>query len=780
MTQLHQEIARHCEELSSEMIDLHLKRVPDDYLEAFTPEVIGDHLRAIDRLSENHPVEVMIQPLEDNRIACTVIAFDHPFEFSLITGTLAGASVNIESGDVYTLEAVNRSRHTRRHSPMHRSRIERNACTDAIIIDRFTGRRDAIQTDREHDDWANRLVKTINDVIALLEKADDASIQQAKQLVNESVTNRLAGMSAHAQPKLFPVDIDIRETESQRIRLVITGQDTPAFLYALSTALSLRGLSIDRVRINADGETGQFTDVLDLVPSRLDIRIDTALLEHIKLSALLTKQFTYFLERSPDPYTALTRFENLTESFLAGTDVTQREQWINLLVNPHTMRDLAKLLGTSDFLWEDFIRGQYESLLPIIDRHVEYHQFSQPPETLPARLDDALQHAVGLAEKQDRINRFKDREIFQIDLDQILNPVMTFREFSERLTWLAEHLVATTSRLIYDDLVYSYGPPECEGTHSDDKAVNINVPYAVFGLGKLGGVALGYGSDIELLYVYDCPPGSMTAGGKRDGITCSEFFELLARESSQFIKTKREGIFQVDLRLRPYGKEGPLACHLQQFSEYYGPTGSAHAFERLALVRLRWIAGNPALGSRIESLRDQFIYENTSRVLDYDALWEIWIRVKQEKLGRETRLNAKYSPGALVDLEGITQLLQVGQAAEVPQLRSPRLAQAMEALQRGGVLNNTEYASLRSAYDFLRQLINALRMLRGSAQDLFLPPQNSLELTHLARRMGYSERDLDTNMPPGEKLMNDYETHTQAVRRFIQEHFNQPCPTQEP
>lgn len=91
----------------------------------------------------------------------------------------------------------------------------------------------------------------------------------------------------------------------------------------------------------------------------------------------------------------------------------------------------------------------------------------------------------------------------------------------------------------------------------------------MFGLGKLGGVALGYASDIELLFVYSA--NGDTTGGEQRTITNDEFFEQLARESSRFIKTKREGISQVDLRLRPYGNEGPLASSLRQFRGYYCP-----------------------------------------------------------------------------------------------------------------------------------------------------------------------------------------------------------------
>jgi len=194
------------------------------------------------------------------------------------------------------------------------------------------------------------------------------------------------------------------------------------------------------------------------------------------------------------------------------------------------------------------------------------------------------------------------------------------------------------------------------------------------------------------------------------------------------------------------------------------------------MVRLRWIAGNPKLGYHIESLRNRYVYDEPEDVLELDRLWEIWSRMKQEKLAGQSRLNAKYSPGALVDLEGTIQLLQVMHASSAPQLRVPRMSQVMDSLHRAGVLTAVDYANLRAAYDFLRQLINALRMVRGNALDLFLPPSDSLEFTHLARRAGYETNDPKSGDAPAKQFIRDFEQHTDHVRTFIRKHFDRPCP----
>ena len=744
-----------CADLDAGRVEQHLGRLEDAYLGQFDQDAVASHVHCLAKLTDRNPVEVLVEDLGDRTARCTVLAFDHPFEFSLITGVLAGTGFNIEHGDVFTLRRLPsppapRARRGQQR-PGKRRPPPRDGLRQSVIIDCFAGR--YAPTD-SFDTWADAFTASITEVIGLLDKADAPSVKQAKHRVNELVTGQLAKLESTVAVML-PIQIDIDQVGSSRTRLRIVGQDTPAFLYSLSTALSLYGLSIQHVQIRGDGD--RVEDEIHVVDADHQQIVDEAMLERIRLSVLLTKQFTYSLSESPDPVAALSRFARLTEDIMRKPE---RGQWFDLLRNPRTMDGLAKLLGTSDYLWEDFIRAQYESLLPVFRPYVEGKAFTHTAETMSLRMQQSLEGATTLAEQQAQLNAFKDNETFLIDLEHILNPGVDFRELSTRLTWLAESFVATAARLVYEDMVKTYGEPKT--------AAGEDSTYAIFGLGKLGGVGLGYASDIELLFVYS--DGGKTTGGTREVIDNAQFFSRLVQDTTQSIKTKREGIFEVDLRLRPYGKEGPLACSFKQFCRYYAPEGPAHPFERLALVRMRWIGGDPPLGFAVEQARDQFLYEQPE--LDMDALWETWAKQRRQKL-HPGALNAKYSPGALVDLEGVVQLLQVRHAPRVPQLRAPRLSVAMGALRRAGVLTPAEYADLVGAYHFLRKLINALRMLRGNAQDLFLPPTESDEFIYLARRMGYEPRG---PAGPAQQLSEEFSTRTAAIRAFVEHHFGRPCP----
>jgi glutamate-ammonia-ligase adenylyltransferase len=252
----------------------------------------------------------------------------------------------------------------------------------------------------------------------------------------------------------------------------------------------------------------------------------------------------------------------------------------------------------------------------------------------------------------------------------------------------------------------------------------------VCALGKCGGRELGFASDIELMFVY-------SGNGKTTGpqaISTAGFYEKLVQTFVGAIQAKREGIFEIDLRLRPYGKAGSMAVSLESFRRYFAPDGPAWAYERQALVKLRPIAGNAELGHRVVRLRDEFVYNGEP--FDVTAM-----RAMRERQIRHLvvggTFNAKHSPGGLVDVEYLVQGLQMMHGHRDPGLRLTNMRQAMAALAAAGILSPDDYTQLRKAHTFLRWLIDALRVVRGNAKDLTVPPADSEELAFLARRLRY-------------------------------------------
>jgi glutamate-ammonia-ligase adenylyltransferase len=723
-----------------------LRRLDERYFEHFSEEEIAAHIEGLAGLSNQKASQVFTSKKDSGDVVCTVLAFDHQGAFSLIAGVLSAFGFNVISGDIFTWGPPDPG--TPRALSLRRRRI----------IDEFVG---TTAPDAWDDSWEERFSRTLGEIFRALEQGGDTA-GRARQIVNEMAAAKLAALKLETGSILYPVRIEM-DPAGSRTRMRVKTQDTPFFLYTFATALSLQDVSIEHVSIRT--REGRIEDEFEFVDEAGSPISDSARLDSIKLCVLLTKQFTSFLGNASDPLAALLRFEQLVKDVVSAPTPTR---WVDLLSDQKVLRDLAQLLGSSTFLWEDFVRLQYEELLPLLGPGVSTKGFCEPIELLPERLEVALDGATDPEEFARRLNEFKDKETYLFDLDHILSPTVTtftsdFLALSRRLTALAEVVVEAAASFAWRHLARRFGEPMT--------VAGLPVRLAIMGLGKLGGAALGYASDIELLFVYS---DSGSTGGVNGGETIgnAEFFDSLVREVLRLVHTKREGIFHIDLRLRPFGNAGPLACSLESFCTYYARDGGSHSYERLSLVRLRTVGGDRELGRQVERLRDEMVY--VARSVELAELRDIRLKQAQEKMtaaGRDKAapsLNAKFSPGGLVDLEYAVQILQVIHGATEKKLRTPRIHEALEALASIGVMDKAESDELVAAYRFFRHLINGLRMLRGSAKDLFLPTLSSDEYLHLARRMGYS---LEPELSPARKLHLDFETHSAEVRAFVERYF---------
>jgi glutamate-ammonia-ligase adenylyltransferase len=325
----------------------------------------------------------------------------------------------------------------------------------------------------------------------------------------------------------------------------------------------------------------------------------------------------------------------------------------------------------------------------------------------------------------------------------ILGHTPEFGDFSEELTDLAEIVVNAAYHLCHEDLRTQYGTP----TLPDGQVSEMTV----CALGKCGGRELGFASDIELMFIY--AGNGMTLGSH--AIAVSEFYEKVVQTFYSAIRAKREGIFHIDLRLRPYGKAGSMAVSLEAFRRYFAPDGPAWAYERQALVKLRPVAGDAGLGNEVVRLRDEFVYNGT--LFDSTAMRAMRERQIRHLVTGGT-FNAKFSPGGLVDVEYLVQGLQIAHGHRDPALRVTNIRQAMAALHSAEILGTNDYDQLRRAHTFLRWLIDGLRMVRGNAQDLTVPPAGSEAFAFLARRLRYGN-DVA-------QLSDDLEHHTWRVREL--------------
>jgi glutamate-ammonia-ligase adenylyltransferase len=232
---------------------------------------------------------------------------------------------------------------------------------------------------------------------------------------------------------------------------------------------------------------------------------------------------------------------------------------------------------------------------------------------------------------------------------------------------------------------------------------------------------MGYASDLELLFV------------REETDAAAEAQERGADALVGLIEARRDGIFHVDLRLRPYGRSGPLVSSLGQIRDYYREGGGADPFERQAWIRLRHVAGDETVGRAVEAQRDAFTYGGAP----WDVAAAVHLRTRQvRELVPPGAVNLKYSAGGLLDVEYAVQYLQILHGHEHAELRTPSTLTALARLRDAGIVAAGEHDGLREGYLELRLAIEALRMVRGEARDLLLPPADSEEMQFLARRLG--------------------------------------------
>jgi len=737
-----------CPDVDDEVLRDFVSRMDPEYFVRFQPNAIAHHIQLASRLTPDHPCELSVLDKRAGRSEISIVAYDYFSEFAAICGVLSAFGLNIEEGQIYTFVEATPSPSPRRKAPSTTDRpTVRPGLSRKKIVDVFLVH--PIDRTGFPSPQHNALRQTVTEIIQLL---DAGRFEEARQYVNRRLVERLDKQRSAFTGLLRTVRITFDNSQSPTDTIMdIRSDDTPAFLYALANALAMRNIYITKAKIESNG-AAKLHDRFYVRNRDGQKLLDSADQEQLRLTAVLIKQFTHALTWASDPAKALASFDHFLDLIVKDQGKKGKNQALDFVSNKRTFPLLARLLGASDFLWEDFLRRQHSNLLPLLTKYRDA-PLIKPQATLRKELDRLVARATKDESRKEALNRFKDRELFRIDIKHIVEPSTNFPDFSLALTELAEVIMERSIADCRAKLEKLYGHPRLANAKP--------CPFAVLGLGKFGGRELGYASDIEVLFVYD---GSGKTSGK-NGIENSEYFERLAQELLGWIEAKQEGIFRLDVRLRPHGGKGALANAFEEVCRYYSPTGLAASFERQALIKLRHIAGDAALGHQLEAHRDSFVYGEAP--WDIPAALELR-RQQLRQLVEPGKVNVKYSAGGLIDIEYAAQYLQVMHGHNHPSLRTPNTLQALAALVNAGLVARTDGAGLRKAYVFTRTLVDGLRMVRGNTKDLVLPPPDSEEFVCLARRVGYTADDWRAG---ARDLQSDIQHHTTLTKTFFERTF---------
>ena len=326
--------------------------------------------------------------------------------------------------------------------------------------------------------------------------------------------------------------------------------------------------------------------------------------------------------------------------------------------------------------------------------------------------------------------RFRRRELLRTYLHDIRR-AQTLVETTEELSNLADATLDYALSLARQDLDNRYGLPR----RVDDRGRSATAEFCVIALGKLGSLELNYASDIDLVFLYS-DDGTTAGTGQRGEVSNREYFvklsETIARIAGQ---SGGEGAaYRVDLRLRPHGRDGALACSLDEATRYY--MRSAQDWERQALIRSRAAAGSPELFARFKEAVTPYIFRPDVSVSG--ALESV--RLAKQKIDRQVErksgFNVKLGRGGIREIEFIAQALQLAHGGRDEWLRVPHTLVSLGRLADRGFITQDERSELSDAYYFLRTLEHRLQMEHG-LQTHTVPDGDDAQ--HLiAPRMGFS------------------------------------------
>ena len=435
-----------------------------------------------------------------------------------------------------------------------------------------------------------------------------------------------------------------------------------------------------------------------------------------------------------------------------------RTGFLTLLAEkPETMRLLITLFADSQFLTDLFLQRPelIDTLIRVDLTHIEKSKAAMLRELRAAlgACDDNIEA------KLNALRRYKTEEFIRIglhDLGSSIELVPTLKQLSD----LADTCLQAALDMTLAELSEKYGAVA-------------NGKFAVIGGGKLGAREIDYNSDLDLVFIYQAAEDAQSAGGSQGKLPAHEFFVRVGQKLPTYLSAlTEEGIaYKVDMQLRPSGKSGPVVCSLAAFRDYH--QSEAQLWERQALIKTRFIAGDHGLGKAVEKIIERFAYGSGLPADGVGEIHHLRVRMERELAGEDdNRFNLKKGRGGLVDIEFLTQMLQLAHGHRLPKLRQRATLDAIKALGNAHILPTRQSQLLADGYLFLRRLDHRLRLERDQSIDAF--DANPGRVEGIAKALGYGDgkKTARRSLPKsGEKLLQDYQARREKIRACYERYF---------
>ena len=462
-------------------------------------------------------------------------------------------------------------------------------------------------------------------------------------------------------------------------------------------------------------------EMIDTLPKWQEIAIPNAFYEHLlyfkanvnkrgisaraqdTLNQLMPTLLQSIFSQSPPESTSESFAELLHRLLTILQAICGRTTYLQLLCeNQGAQRQLVLLCDASPWIAE--LLSRYPILLDellnptTLYNPTPFHEYPQElRETLLRVEPDDLEMQMEMLRQFKQIQQLK---IAAADVTGAL-PIM---QVSDHLTFLAEAIIAEVVNMAWQQMREKYGvPPD---TNDEQKC------FAVLGYGKLGGIELGYGSDLDLVFLHNSEKSGLTDGPKV--IESGQFYTKLAQRIMHLFMTKTPSgqLYEVDMRLRPSGNAGLLVCHIEGFKAYQEQ--QAWTWEHQALVRARIVYGDSHFMQQIQQIRHHVL----ARPRDISALQHdvTNMRVKmRENLskGNHLMLDIKQDAGGMVDIEFLVQYWVLANISTYPKLsRWSDNVRILEQLAEFEIISAETEKQLIHAYLTYRNTAHRLTLLQ--------------------------------------------------------------------
>ncbi|MEK6682506.1 MAG: bifunctional [glutamate--ammonia ligase]-adenylyl-L-tyrosine phosphorylase/[glutamate--ammonia-ligase] adenylyltransferase, partial [Nitrospirota bacterium] len=494
-----------------------------------------------------------------------------------------------------------------------------------------------------------------------------------------------------------------------------------------------------------------------------------------------------FSSRTPDPDSAL----NNLERFLSKANM--KEGYFKIFsTHPYILELLINLFGSSQFLSNILIKSPelFDGLVATDILNVKktkeqmIDEFEKTPLTLTLSREGRGE-GEGAKGFFNRLRRYKNSELIRIGVRDILN-LSDMETIFEELSDLADAVIQVLLEYFYSHP----HPPSSPLTKGGERGVSplrgdtggstMGIKFAIIGLGKFGGRELDYGSDLDIIFVYSMHPpltpppssphrwGRIKEGellkGEGEGGGLQIVYKLCENIINASSEIMDEGIlYRIDPRLRPLGKDGPLAMDLEAYKKYFKEW--AQLWERQAYIKARHVAGDRELAGDFIRLAHDFVYFTPATETDAAEINRTRNRMIDELVAPQHRgMDIKLSAGGIVDIEFIVQILQLRYGHADKDVRNANTISALRSLKEKEYISEADYHALADAYYFLRGIEHGLRIVEDSVQNIL--PMDEAALIRLARRIGYEGRNKS-----GGRLFKDFKVKCKIVRGIYNKVF---------